>query len=190
MAYMMEPFYYNNQPIAYSGHDRSAYQPWNQYPMNYMYQHIPIQAMYVPSQVPVSQMRIYNQFLPVGVEPTVSMSGYVPRETSTYYPLPLPSKVPPKPMYGTQPLSALAENYQKACENIMQMLKDPRYREKKTEAFLRIYAPHPCEAEEDSVYDKPEYNLTENSRWEVPLEEDNQNTEENGNEFYAPVYND
>ena len=35
--------------------------------------------MYVPSQVPVSQMPMYNQFLLVDEEPTVTMSGYIPR---------------------------------------------------------------------------------------------------------------
>ena len=61
------------------------------------------------------------------------------------------------------------------------MLKDPRYR-KKTEAFLRICAPRLCKTEKDSVYAESEYNLTENSSWEVPPEEDNRNTEENSNE--------
>ena len=96
MAYMMEPSYSDDQHTAYSGHDRSAYQNWNQYPMNYMCQEMPIQAMYVPSQVPVSQMPMYNQFPPDGNEPTVTVSDYVPRETSTYCPLPPPSEVPPK----------------------------------------------------------------------------------------------
>ena len=68
--------------------------------MNYMCQEMPTQAMYVPSQVPVSQMPMYNQFPPDGEEPTVTMSDYVPRETSTYCPLPPPSKVPPKPFYS------------------------------------------------------------------------------------------
>ena len=74
-----------------------------------------IQVMCIRRQVPVSQMPIYNQFLPIGEEPTVTMSDYVPQETSTYCFVPLPNKVPPKPMYGTQ----LAENYQNAFENIM-----------------------------------------------------------------------
>ena len=69
------------------------------------------------------------------------------------------------------------------------MLKDPRY-QNKSEAFLKIYAPQLCKPDEDSVYDELEYNMIENPRWEVPPEEDNQNTEENGNEFYALVYND
>ena len=57
---MQEPSYYPDQPTAYSGHDINAYQHWNQYPMNYMYQHMPVQAMYVPSQVPMRQMPMYN----------------------------------------------------------------------------------------------------------------------------------
>ena len=78
MAYMMEPSYSDDHHTAYSGHDISAYQTWNKYLMNYMCQEMPIQAMYVPSQVPVSQMPMYNQFPPVGKEPTVTMSGCVP----------------------------------------------------------------------------------------------------------------
>ena len=150
--------------------------------MNYMCQEMPIQAMYVPSQVPVSQMPMYNQFPPNGEEPTVTMSTYVPQETSLYCPVPLPSEVPPKPMYGTQ----FAENYQNTFENVIRMLKDPRY-QKKSEAFLKVYAQHQCEPEEDSAYDESEYSLDENPKWEVPPEEDNQNTEVYGNEFYAPV---
>ena len=156
MTYMMEPAY-DDQPTAYSGHDRSTCQTWNQYSMNYVCQEMPIQAMYVPSQVPVSQMPMYNQFPPVGKEPTVTMSGYVPRETSTYCPLPPPSEVPQKPMCRQLIL----------FEKIMQTLKDPRY-QKKSEAFLKVFAPHGCEPEEDNVYDESEYNLDENPRWEVP----------------------
>ena len=104
--------------------------------MNYMCQEMPIQAMYVPSQVPVSQMPMYNQFPPVGEEHTVPMSGYVPRETSTYCPLPPPSEVPPKPMY-----SQTREDYQNAFKQLIQMLKDPRYR-KKSEAFLKVFTPY------------------------------------------------
>ena len=81
IAYMQEKSYYNDQPTAYSRHKRSAYQPWNQYSMNCMCQHMPLQAMYVPSQLPVSQMLIYNQLLPIGYEPTVTMSTYLPRWT-------------------------------------------------------------------------------------------------------------
>ena len=69
------------------------------------------------------------------------------------------------------------------------MLKDPRYR-KKSEVFLKVFAPHRSEPQEDSTYDESEFSLDENQRWEVPPEEDNQNTEENGNEFYALVYTD
>ena len=85
--------------------------------------------------------------------------------------------------------SQIREDYQNAFEKIMQMLKDPRYR-KKSEAFLKVYAQHQCEPEEDSAYDESEYSLDENPVWEVPPEEDNQNTEVYGNKFYAPVYAD
>ena len=104
---------------------------------------------------------------------------------STYCPVPLPSEVPPKPMYITQ----IIEDYQNAFKNIMQMLKDPRY-QNKSRAFLKIFAPQPCEQKKYSAYNKSEFNLDENPRWEVPPEEDNQNTEVYGNEFYAPVYID
>ena len=172
MSYMQEPSYYTNQPTAYSEHERSAYQPWNQHPMNYIYQHMPVQAMYVPSQVPVSQMPMYNQFPPAGNEPTVTMSmyTYVAREASTYCPVPLASKVPPKPMYGTQ-----LPQYDFA--KLIRMLKDPRYRTK-SEDFLEVFAPYPCKPEDHSVYNKLGYNLTENPRWEVPPEEENHNTGE------------
>ena len=133
--------------------------------MNYMYQHMPTQAMYVPSQVPVSQMPIYNQFPHVGDEPTVTMSTYVPKETSMYCPVPLPREVPPKPMCGTQ-----IPEYDFA--KLIRMLKDPTY-QKNPEAFLRVYAPHPCKPEEDSVYNKLEFNLMEHPRWEVSPEADN-----------------
>ena len=78
MSYMQEPSYYTDQPTFYSGHERSAYQLWNKDPINYMYQHMHVLAMHVPSQMPVSQMPMYSQFPPVGEEPTVTMSGYVP----------------------------------------------------------------------------------------------------------------
>ena len=109
MAYMMEPSYYNNQPTAYNGHERSAYQPWNQYPMNYVYYQMHLPAMNVPSQVPISQVPMYDQFplvqnqlyTPDGDEPPVAMSTCVPRETPMYCHVPLISKVGPKHAYGT-----------------------------------------------------------------------------------------
>ena len=106
--------------------------------MNYMCQEMPTQAMYVPSQVPVSQMPMYNQFPPIqnqlctpdGDEPTVTMSTYIPLETSMYFPVPLISKVPPKHVYGTQ-----LPEYDFA--KVIRILKDPRYR-KESEAFLKV----------------------------------------------------
>ena len=192
MSCIQEPFYYTDQPITYSGHDISAYQPWNQYPMNYLYMYylIPLQAIYVPSQVPASQMPMYNQFPPIqnqlytpgGNEYTVSMSTCVPWERLMYCPVSLTSKVPTKPMYDTHILE-----YDFA--ELIWMLKDKRY-QNKSEAFLRVYAPHAWELEEDGVYKELKCNLTKKPRWEVPTEENNRGTEENGSEFYAPVYSD
>ena len=130
-------------------------------------------------------MPMYNQFPAVGDEPTVTMSNYAPRDTSMYCPVPMISEVLPKPMYGTQ----FAENYQNTFENVIRMLKDPRYR-KQSEAFLRVFAPRPCEPQEDSVYDKLQFNLDENPRWKVPPKGHNHNTEENSNDVYAAVYSD
>ena len=54
-------------------------------------------------------MPMYNQFLSVGKKTTVTMPGYVPRETSTCCLLPPTSEVPTKPMY-----SGIGEDYQNA----------------------------------------------------------------------------
>ena len=120
---------------------------------------MPLQVTYVPSQVPMSQMPMYKQFPPIqnqlytpdGNEPPVAMSMCVSQETWMYFPVPMISEIPPKPMYDTQ----LKENY---VVKSIQMLKDKRYR-KKSETFLRVYVPHACKPKEDSIYKESESNL-------------------------------